>query len=309
MKKFLQIENISKKFEKHQALNDVSFGVEQGKIFGLLGPNGAGKTTLIRIINRIFEPDTGNVFINNEPLQPAHIMQIGYLPEERGLYKKMKVGEQILYFAQLKGLNRQEAVREANFWLERLEAKGWWNKKIEELSKGMQQKIQFIITVLHRPKLIILDEPFSGLDPINADLIKKQIMWLKEQGTTIIFSTHNMASVEEICEDIVLLNNSQIVLTGNLLEIKKEFSTNTFYVAFNQLFKDVADAENYKFEKINPENDELGFKVKLPDEQTGDFLAYCSEIGNVINFYEIRPSLHEIFIKVITKNKKQAENE
>lgn len=300
MKNFLQIENISKQFERHKALDEVSFGVEQGKIFGLLGPNGAGKTTLIRIINRIFAPDTGDVYINKEPLQPAHIIQMGYLPEERGLYKKMKVGEQILYFAQLKGLSRTEALGQANFWLERLEAKGWWNKKIEELSKGMQQKIQFMITVLHRPKLLILDEPFSGLDPINADLIKKHIMWLKQQGTTIIFSTHNMASVEEICEDIVLLNDSKVVLTGNLEKIKRHFSTNTFYVAFSDLHYDALEKNNFHFEQIEDKNENLAFTVKLHNSQTKDFLNFASNYGNILKFYEIRPSLHEIFIKVIT---------
>ncbi len=216
MNNFLKVENISKQFENHKALDNVSFEVAEGKIFGLLGPNGAGKTTLIRIINRIFEPDSGNVYISGEKLKPEHIAQIGYLPEERGLYKKMKVGEQIIYFAQLKGLTKKQAVEQSDFWLKRLDAKDWWNKKTEELSKGMQQKIQFVITVLHKPKLLIFDEPFSGFDPVNVDLIKKQIIWLRDQGTTIIFSTHNMASVEEICEDIVLINKSKKILEGNL---------------------------------------------------------------------------------------------
>ncbi|MBN2894178.1 MAG: ATP-binding cassette domain-containing protein [Bacteroidales bacterium] len=309
MNNFLKVENISKQFENHKALDNVTFGVNEGKIFGLLGPNGAGKTTLIRIINRIFEPDTGQVFINSEKLKADHIAQIGYLPEERGMYKKMKVGEQIIYFAQLKGLTKQQATEQANFWLKRLDATDWWNKKVEELSKGMQQKIQFIITVLHKPKLLIFDEPFTGFDPINVDLIKKQILWLRDQGTTIIFSTHNMASVEEICEDIVLINKSRKVLEGNLAEIKKQFSTNTFEVAFNTV--DEGFKSNEVFDIVDEVNEKeiKTFKVKLKKSSSKEFLKYASEHGNVVAFNELIPSLHDIFVKVVTNSENPTENE
>ncbi len=310
MDNFLRVENISKQFEKHKVLDDVSLSVGQGKIFGLLGPNGAGKTTLIRIINRIFEPDSGEVFINGEKLKSEHISQIGYLPEERGLYKKMKVGEQVLYFAQLKGLNDKSAKEQADFWLERLEAKSWWDKKVEELSKGMQQKIQFLITVLHKPKLLIFDEPFTGFDPINVDLIKKQILWLKEQGTTIIFSTHNMASVEEICDDIVLLNKSKKVLEGNLIEIKNQFSKNEYQITFEGTVENFQGNDNFIVKNAEKFQNNSVFTLELRNSDTNNFLNYASKSGNVMNFNKINPSLHDIFVNVVNSfNNKSSENE
>ena len=299
MKSFLKVENISKQFENHKALDNVSFEVPEGTIFGLLGPNGAGKTTLIRIINRIFEPDTGKIFINQEELAPEHIAKIGYLPEERGLYKKMKVGEQILYFAQLKGISKKKATEEADFWLRRLDADSWWDKKVEELSKGMQQKIQFVITVLHRPKLLIFDEPFTGFDPINVDLIKQQIMWLKNQGTTIIFSTHNMKSVEEICEEIVLINNSKKVLEGNLLDIKKQFSSNIFEISFSEVSENFKNDDLFDFLEETKNNGIISKKVKLHGNKSNELLNFATANGTVIAFNEEIPSLHDVFVEVV----------
>ncbi len=219
----LRAENIVKRYRNHTALSGVNIAVPEGSIFGLLGPNGAGKTSLIRIINQITGPDEGTVYFRDEKLSPHHLSNIGYLPEERGLYKKMKVGEQSLYLARLKGMSKQEATRQLQIWFEKFEISGWWNKKIEDLSKGMAQKVQFITTVMHQPKLLILDEPFSGFDPINADLIKKEILRMKENGTTIIFSTHNMGSVEEMCDEIALINNSKVILDGKMSDIRKRF--------------------------------------------------------------------------------------
>jgi len=230
MKNALVTNSVSKNFGNFTALNNVSITVPKGSIFGLLGPNGAGKTTLIRIINQITLPDTGKVLLDGEPLQQHHIKDIGYLPEERGLYKTMKVGEQALYLAQLKGMSKAEAKKRLNYWFEKFEIGDWWNKKIQELSKGMAQKIQFIVTVLHQPKLLIFDEPFSGFDPINANLIKDEILQLREEGATIIFATHRMESVEELCDDIALLHESNKVLEGKLIDIKRQYKTNTFEV-------------------------------------------------------------------------------
>ncbi len=227
---FLETEDVVKRYSGHLALNKVSIAVPEGKIFGLLGPNGAGKTTLIRIINRITAPDSGIVRIQGRESRPEDIYNIGYLPEERGLYKKMKVGEQAIYLAQLKGLSHDEAHKRLVQWFEKFEIISWWDKKLEELSKGMQQKIQFITTVIHNPQLLILDEPFSGFDPVNADRLKQEILELKEAGRTIIFSTHNMSSVEEICDDIALINRSQVVLSGEVTQIKEQFKTNTFNI-------------------------------------------------------------------------------
>lgn len=301
MTDFLKINNISKQFENHKALNNVSFSVKEASIFGLLGPNGAGKTTLIRIINRIFEADNGEILINSQKLNPDHISIIGYLPEERGLYKKMKVGEQILFFAKLKGLNQKQALAEAKTWMDKLDIEDWWDKKVEELSKGMQQKVQFIITVLHKPKLLIFDEPFTGFDPINVDLIKKQILWLKEQGTTIIFSTHNMASVEEICEQIVLINKGQKVLEGNIEEIKNKFSQNLYEICFFEQVIDFDLSDNYSVSKHKNKNAEVSYRVNLPQNETNKFLNYAAEFGKVNSFKKIIPSLHEIFVKVVNE--------
>lgn len=229
----LEIKNISKSFTGHKALDDVSFTVPQGTIYGLLGPNGAGKTTLIRIINHITAPDSGEVIFDGHPLLQKDVYKIGYLPEERGLYKKMKVGEQALFFAKLKGMSHNDATRELKKWFDKFNIGNWWNKKVEELSKGMAQKVQFIVTVLHRPSLLIFDEPFSGFDPVNANLLKEEILELKKNGSTIIFSTHNMSSVETLCDNITLINNSRNILTGRVDEIRRDLGNGRFSIAFN----------------------------------------------------------------------------
>ncbi len=309
MENFLTIDKISKQFERKKALDEVSFNVGKGQIFGLLGPNGAGKTTLIRIINRIFEPDNGSVKINNELVREDHISQIGYLPEERGLYKKMKVGEQVLFFAKLKGMGKNEAQKAADFWMKRLKISSWANDKVEELSKGMQQKIQFIITVLHNPKLLIFDEPFTGFDPINVDLIKKQILWLRDQGTTIIFSTHNMASVEEICERIVLINNGKNILEGNINDIQEQFSENVYEIKFDEISDDFEKQKNFTVLDKKILNGHTSFKIALQDLERKDFLNYSLNAGNIVSFNPIIPSLHDIFVKVVNNYNKTTENE
>ena len=229
----LEARNIIKDFTGHRALDDVSISVPEGKVYGLLGPNGAGKTTLIRIINHITAPDSGEVIFDGHTLTQADVAHIGYLPEERGLYKKMRVGEQAMFFARLKGLGKKEAEDALHQWFERLEIDSWWGKKVEELSKGMAQKVQFVITVLHRPKLLIFDEPFSGFDPINAQVLKNEILRLKDEGATVIFSTHNMSSVEEICDNITLINKSRDILTGNVEEIRRRYGHNQYRITFN----------------------------------------------------------------------------
>jgi len=309
MDNFLSIDKITKQFERLKALDNVSFNVAKGQIFGLLGPNGAGKTTLIRIINRIFGPDAGSVSLENEIIKSSDISKIGYLPEERGLYKKMKVGEQILFFAKLKGMNKIEAQKSAEFWMKRLGIETWTNDKVEELSKGMQQKIQFIITVLHNPKLLIFDEPFSGFDPINVELIKKQILWLKEQGTTIIFSTHNMASVEEICERIVLINKGKNILEGDIDEIKDQFSENIFEIKFDNLSDTFKESDKFTVLDTIIKNGNTTLKVDLKDYDKKEFLKYSLENGNIVSFNPIIPSLNEIFVKVVENYNKNSENE
>ncbi|MEA3451195.1 MAG: ATP-binding cassette domain-containing protein [Bacteroidota bacterium] len=309
MDNFLSIDKITKQFERVKALDNVSFNVAKGQIFGLLGPNGAGKTTLIRIINRIFGPDAGNISMENEIIKSTDISKIGYLPEERGLYKKMKVGEQILFFAKLKGMNKTEAQKAADFWMKRLGIESWTNDKVEELSKGMQQKIQFIITVLHNPKLLIFDEPFSGFDPINVELIKKQILWLREQGTTIIFSTHNMPSVEEICERIVLINKGKNILEGDIDEIKEQFSENIFEISFDNISDNFKESEKFTVLDTKSVNGHTIFKVDLKDFDKKDFLKYSLENGSIISFNPVIPSLHDIFVKVVENYNKNSENE
>lgn len=297
MSYFLETHDIEKSFANHKALNKVSISVPEGEIFGLLGPNGAGKTTLIRIINHITAPDSGTVIFNGEKLQAKHTEQIGYLPEERGLYKKMKVGEQAIYFAQLKGMPKKEAEIKLKKWFEKFEIEAWWNRKVEELSKGMQQKVQFIATILHQPKLLIFDEPFSGFDPVNAQLLKDEILDLKKNGSTIIFSTHNMSSVEEVCDNIALINNSQKVLSGKIDEIKRQFKLNIFEINF---------AEN-----ILPANPQRGIeileqtknrlKVKTePDISNNQLLSYAQTLGQISAFNELVPSINDIFIKIVT---------
>lgn len=304
----LDIKNIVKQYATHRALDDVSLFIPEGKIFGLLGPNGAGKTSLIRIINQITAPDAGEIFFNNERLKPAHIEQIGYLPEERGLYKKMKVGEQMIYLAQLKGLSKQEAKLRLNYWFEKLDILSWWNKKVEDLSKGMQQKVQFVATVLHDPKLIILDEPFSGFDPVNAQVIQEEILNLNKAGATIIYSTHRMETVEELCDNIALINKSKKVLDGSVKDIKKQYASQTYTVDYRA---NTALEENSLFEILATKtlaDDDGQLTMKLREGVTlNHAIGYLLDKMEILQLQEIIPSIHDIFIEKVTNN--QAENE
>jgi len=308
MNNLLEAQSVSKKFGNFTALNQVSISVPKGSIFGLLGPNGAGKTTLIRIINQITMPDTGQVFLDGEPLQTHHIKDIGYLPEERGLYKSMKVGEQTMYLARLKGLSKAEAKTRLKYWFERLEIGDWWNKKIQELSKGMAQKIQFIVTVLHEPKLLIFDEPFSGFDPINAILIKDEILRLRDNGATVIFSTHRMESVEELCDQIALIHQSNKILDGKLTDIKKQFKTNTFEVGIRTSNNLLLEKELSEKFVVSPASfktlgDELMLNVKLSEKDVpNDLLSFLTSKGEVSHFVELIPSANDIFIQAIKNN-------
>lgn len=308
MKNALETNLVSKNFGNFKALNNVSIKVPKGSIFGLLGPNGAGKTTLIRIINQILLPDTGNVLLDGEPLRPNHIKDIGYLPEERGLYKTMKVGEQVLYLAQLKGMSKVEAKKRLNYWFEKFEIEDWWNKKIQELSKGMAQKIQFIVTVIHQPKLLIFDEPFSGFDPINVNLIKDEILQLREEGATVIFATHRMESVEELCDDIALIHKSNKVLEGKLLDIKKRYKTNTFEVGLvtnneerlTQIIKDKFDVSPAVYKSLN---NDLKLNIKLKDNEfSNELLAFLTSNAQVNHFNELVPTVNDIFIQTVKNN-------
>ena len=286
--------NIVKQYENHLALNDVSLEIPKGSIYGLLGPNGAGKTTLMKIINQITAPDSGEIIFNNEKLVRKHISQIGYLPEERGLYRKMKVGEQSLYLAQLKGMSKKEATLKLKTWFEKLDILEWWDKKVEELSKGMAQKVQFAITVIHNPDLLIFDEPFSGFDPVNTSIIRKEILELKEKGTSIIFSTHRMESVEEICDEITLIDNGISILQGEINIIKDQFRNNTFQIELN--------SNNLKldgFEIIH--QDENNFTVKVPsDRNSKELITEILKTSEIISFNEKIPSMEEIFIKTVS---------
>ena len=313
---FLEVKEVNKTFVNHQALNKVSLNVPEGKIFGLLGPNGAGKTTLIRIINNITLPDTGEIFFNGSPLKPEHVQHIGYLPEERGLYKKMKTGEQALYFAQLKGMKRSEAIEKLKYWFRKFEIENWWNKKVEELSKGMQQKVQFIVTILHEPKLLIFDEPFSGFDPINVNILKEEILNLKKNGSTIIFSTHNMASVEELCDNIALINKSKKVLDGNVQDIKQQFKQNVYDLHFKGNFDKFSASvtADYKIESVRKENGNTICRVKLLNETTtNQLLSAMLQYGEIVGMNEVIPSINDIFIQVVEESSndssKQLSNE
>jgi ABC-2 type transport system ATP-binding protein len=280
----LETNNVTKQFTGHLALNNVSISVPHGKVFGLLGPNGAGKTTLIRIITRITAPDSGEVLFDGHPLQQSDVYRIGYLPEERGLYRKMKVGEQALYLARLKGMTAHDAKQNLTKWFEKFDIMQWWNKKVEELSKGMQQKVQFIVTVVHDPELLIFDEPFSGFDPVNTEQLKREILELKEQGRTIIFSTHNMASVEEICDEIALINKSEIALTGNVGEVRNRFRTGTFNV------KVVGESsDNTVTMRINKEK----------DISNSELIRQLASQYEIISFAEELPSMNDIFLSVV----------
>ena len=308
MNDLLVVNAVSKNFGNFKALNNVSISVPKGSVFGLLGPNGAGKTTLIRIINQITMPDQGTVLLDGAPLQQHHISDIGYLPEERGLYKSMKVGEQVLYLAQLKGLSKQEAKIRLQYWFDKLEIGDWWNKKIQELSKGQAQKIQFIVTVLHKPKLLIFDEPFSGFDPINANLIKDEILQLRDEGATVIFSTHRMESVEEMCDHIALIHKSNKVLDGKLTDIKRQFKTNTFEVGLQTSNVDaVTNSIKEKFEVLPATfknlNDDLKLNIKLNENVTSnDLLSFLTSKAEVHHFVEVIPSANDIFIQTVKNN-------
>jgi ABC-2 type transport system ATP-binding protein len=305
MNNILSIDSVSKHYGNFTALNNVSVNIREGSIFGLLGPNGAGKTTLIRVINQITYPDSGKVLFNNSPLELKHIRDIGYLPEERGLYPKMKIGEQAVYLAQLKGLDSSTAKSELNKWFEKFQINDWWDKKVTELSKGMAQKIQFIVTVLHKPKLLIFDEPFSGFDPINANLIKDEIIKLRDNGATIIFSTHRMESVEELCEDIALINKSNKILDGKLDEIKRKFKSNMYEVGVDSDNPDLLKKELESiYELTKPSfrtiGDNLKVNVKLKNNQNpNDLLKLISQNSKVIHFKEVIPSANEIFINSV----------
>ncbi len=294
----LQLENIVKSFEATKAVDDVSLQIETGRIYGLLGPNGAGKTTLIRIITNILMPDSGRVILDGNTMNLNQTRFIGYMPEERGLYKKMKVGEQLLYLTQLKGINYKEAKEKINIWMDRFEITDWWNKKVEELSKGMQQKIQFISTVVHQPKLIILDEPFSGLDPINTNLIREEIYRLKTEGATIIFSTHRMEQVEEICEEMSLINQGKKILEGRVSDLKNQFKKNQFAINFEG---HLPNFESAPFSILSNEGKEL--VVQLDGETSpNELLVYMINAGTEIHaFNELLPSINEIFIEQVNK--------
>lgn len=305
MEYILQGDNINKRYDNHQALKNVSVRIPENSIFGLLGPNGAGKTTLIRIINQIIAPDDGHIQFKGEELKPFHISKIGYLPEERGLYKKMKVGEQALYLAKLKEVKSNEAKKLLKYWFEKFDLMPWWDRKVEELSKGMQQKLQFIITVLHKPDLLIFDEPFSGFDPLNVNLLKEEILQLKKEGTSIIFSTHNMSSVEELCENIALINKSEKILDGNLYDVKKQFAQNIYSVALSDLKKPTDLILDHQAEVLSV-NDEPGdikrLKLKLAKGvNSNEIITQLIQSSQLVEFHEELPGMNDIFIRTVTQ--------
>ncbi len=298
-------ENVSKRYAGHTALDKVSIEVPEQSIFGLLGPNGAGKTSLIRIINRITGPDEGKLWFKGELLQQKHIYNIGYLPEERGLYRKMKVGEHAMYLARLKGLSKKDARSQLKDWFDKFEIEGWWNKKVEELSKGMQQKVQFIITVLHKPELLIFDEPFSGFDPINVELLKDEILKLRDNGTTIIFSTHNMASVEELCDHIALIDRSKKILDGKVKEIKNQYRSNTYSIAFDHFDGLLSSFLDDRFEIVDEGEDEdrRFAKVSIAEgHHSKELLERLVSKVNIHAYNEILPTMNDIFISVVKEN-------
>lgn len=305
MSNLLEVNKIVKRYGDYVALNEVSLSVPKGSIYGLLGPNGAGKTSLIRIINQITLPDSGEIILDGEKLQPKHVQHIGYLPEERGLYKSMKVGEQCLYLAQMKGLTKAEAKKQLEYWFDRLGIQGWWNKKIQELSKGMAQKIQFVVCVLHQPKLLIFDEPFSGFDPVNANVIKEEILALKEQGSTIIFSTHRMESVEELCDSIALIHQSNKLIEGQLDEVRKQYRTNSFEVGIlsdnvEGLMFDITQKFTLAPAQFKSLNNELKLEVQLGNASPNELLHILTQRGQVTHFVEKIPSVNDIFIQTVT---------
>ena len=306
MSLFFEAQSVEKIYGNYKALDGVSIHVPEGSIYGLLGPNGAGKTTLIRIINRITGPDKGTLFFQGREFKQDDLQHIGYLPEERGLYRKMKVGEQALYLAQLKGLSKTEAFKRLKTWFEKFEMTTWWNKKIEELSKGMAQKVQFIITVLHEPKLLIFDEPFSGFDPVNAAMLKKEVLELQRRGTTIIFSTHDMASVEELCNHITLIDRSHAILEGGVSDVRQQFKENIFELIFRGDRESLEKSLNGNFSITKAEQtgtDEFVTHIQLADTAlSNQLLSKAIEKVQVMSFREVLPTMNEIFIKAVSKN-------
>lgn len=300
-----EAKNVSKTYASQVALDNVSISVPEQSIFGLLGPNGAGKTTLIRIINQITAPDSGQVYLNGNLIRPEDVQKIGYLPEERGLYKKMKVGEQALYLAQLKGLSKAEAMRRLKYWFKKLEITEWWGKKIEELSKGMAQKVQFITTVLHEPKLLIFDEPFTGFDPINVNIIKNEILFLRERGATIIFSTHNMSSVEELCDNISLINKAKTILEGSVDSIRHDWAGNEYEIV---IAGEVEPRTNGSFTLVRNsfEDGKSKIRVKAIDSNTNEIISAMASYGTIISFNPALPSMNDIFIRVVETQNKEA---
>ena len=306
MSNILEVQNVVKQYGDYTALNNVSLQVPKGSIYGLLGPNGAGKTSLIRIINQITMPDSGVVLLDGEKLKPEHVQYIGYMPEERGLYKTMKVGEQCLYLAQLKGMPEAEAKKQLKYWFEKLEIQGWWDKKIQELSKGMAQKIQFVVTVLHNPKLLILDEPFSGFDPVNANLIKDEIIELNKKGTSVIFSTHRMESVEEMCDYIALIHKSNKLIEGKLEDVKRQHRTNTFQVGIvtnniEGLMLQLTHKFTLNQTNFKSLNDDLKSEVHLGQYNSNELLSILTQFGQVTHFVEKIPSVNDIFIQTVSQ--------
>ncbi len=305
MEPILEIRNVTKRYSNHTAVSDVSITVPKQSIYGLLGPNGAGKTSLIRIINQITAPDTGEILLNGERLNAKHVDIIGYLPEERGLYKKMPVGEQALYLAQLKGLKKAEAKKRLKYWFEKFEMQTWWSKKVDELSKGMQQKVQFIVTILHEPTLLILDEPFSGFDPINAQLIRNEILELRKKGATVIFSTHNMSSVEELCDHIALMNKSQKILDGSVKDIRRSHKNNIFRISFKGSLVGFTNGLWTSAELLDKgvEDDDVNWAIiKIAQGvKSSDLLKELLPIIEIVSFNEVIPSMNDIFISNVNK--------
>ncbi|MFA9190325.1 ATP-binding cassette domain-containing protein [Flavobacterium sp. FZUC8N2.13] len=306
MNTLLEVNKVVKQYGNYVALNEVSLSVPKGSIYGLLGPNGAGKTSLIRIINQITMPDSGQIILDGEKLQPKHVQYIGYLPEERGLYQSMKVGEQCLYLAQMKGLSKAEAKKQLDYWFDRLGIQGWWNKKIQELSKGMAQKIQFVVCVLHKPKLLIFDEPFSGFDPVNANIIKDEILALRDEGATIIFSTHRMESVEELCDHIALIHKSNKLIEGKLEDVKRQHKTNSFEVGVltenvEGLMFDITQKFTVNPAHFKSLNKELKLEIQIGNSLPNELLHLLTQRGQVTHFVEKIPSVNDIFIQTVTK--------
>ncbi len=301
---FFIADRITKQYSNHLALDDVSLHVPKGTVYGLLGPNGAGKTTLIRIINRITSPDKGTVLLDGLPLTDGDILKIGYLPEERGLYKKMKVGEQALYLARLKGLSKSESLSKLEYWFKKYDIKPWWNKKIEELSKGMAQKVQFIISLLHNPDILILDEPFSGFDPVNASLLKKEVLNQKSLGKTIILSTHDMASVEELCDNITLIDRAKSILEGKVTDIKQKFKLNKFELVYASDYADISTflSRDFEVESVNNNSDNSYTAVIhiCKDGQQNELLRQLIDKVRIISFQEILPTMNEVFIQAVS---------